>query len=581
MARIRLLDSRTIDRIAAGEVVERPASVVKELVENALDAGAKRIEIETERGGVASIVVRDDGSGMGPEDAAMCVERHATSKIETDRDLAAVTSFGFRGEALPSIAAVAKLRLTTSDGTSAEAVRVEVDWGGRKRLEPAAGPRGTEVRVEALFEKTPARRKFLKTPEAESREIARVVTRAAIANPAVAFSLRSDGREALAAAPAAGPSERIVQIFGAETVGDLLPFSATSGEYRLNGWVTRGAITFASRRLQFLFVNGRPVVDRGVMRAIQEAARNSIRTARHPGVFLFFSAPAGGVDVNVSPSKTEVRFSAASEIYRLVFHGIGSALEAGKDARRLAPVSGGPASDFSVAEARQVYAAPPAPNTRRPGRMLRLEVDAPGQGPPAVVEVEVEQGGPIEAIGQYDSSFLLAAGESGLLVIDQHAAHERVLYERICERSRKGSRLAQALLEPAVFEASPEEALQIEQLGEELDEAGFSVEARSGRVFAIATVPAEASGRDAARMLRDILAVVGAPGRGPDIRRDRIAATVACRSAITVHHRLSREEMNRLLADWTRCRDRFTCPHGRPSVLSLSDADLYTFFKRS
>jgi DNA mismatch repair protein MutL len=579
MPLIRLLDSRTIDRIAAGEVVERPASVVKELVENAIDAGASRIDVETSGGGVVSIRVRDDGCGMSRDDAALAVERHATSKIASEADLPGVRTLGFRGEALPSIASVARLTLTTSDGSGPEGTRVAIEHGGARSVSPASRPRGTDVLVEDLFGRTPARRKFLKTPEAETREIARAVTRAALARPDVAFTLRTDGREILAAPPAVDRAARAIRLFGAETLGELLPFKARSGPLSLSGLVTRGSVTFPTRRLQYLHVNGRSVADRGVSRAIAQAAKEAIRTDRHPGVFLFLEAPEGAVDVNVSPSKTEVRFERPSEVFRLVFHTLVSALAAGKEERRLVPVP--PSSDFSVAEAREVYAAPPGPRPAGTGggRKLRLEIETPGESP-TVVEVEASGRPTARVLAQFDESFLVVEAESGLWIVDQHAAHERVLYEKMKDRAAQNRSFSQALLTPALWEASAEEALAVSESREEIAALGFDLEERSGNVFAISAVPPELSGRDPAGLLRDVLAAGGRDDRDPERRRDRMTATVACRSAVTIHHHLAAAESDRLLLDWLKCRDRFTCPHGRPVVLSLSDGDLLTFFRR-
>ncbi|HLN79568.1 MAG TPA: DNA mismatch repair endonuclease MutL, partial [Thermoanaerobaculia bacterium] len=316
MPRIHRLTSEVIDRIAAGEVVERPASVVKELVENALDAGATRVDVEVDGGGIARILVRDDGSGMSAEDARLALERHATSKISSDGDLAGVASFGFRGEALPSIASVSKLTLTTSDGSSPEAVRLIVDYGRAAAEEPAARPRGTDVLVENLFARTPARRKFLASPEAEGRVAAAAVTRAALSHPAVAFSLRSRGRETLDAPSAVDRAARILQLFGRETLGELEVFEARAGDLKVVGYVTRGSVTFPNRRYQYLFVNGRPVEDRALSRAILQASRDAIRTDRHPAVFLYLSAKAGAVDVNVSPAKTQVKFADGGTAFR-------------------------------------------------------------------------------------------------------------------------------------------------------------------------------------------------------------------------------------------------------------------------
>jgi DNA mismatch repair protein MutL len=575
MARIAVLPDVLVDQIAAGEVVERPASVVKELVENALDAGASRIDVEIAGGGVASILVRDDGGGMSREDAALAVERHATSKIANEEDLPRVRTLGFRGEALPSIASVARLTLTTSDGAGPEGTRVAIDHGGEKTVAPAGRPRGTDVLVEDLFARTPARRKFLKTPEAEAREIARAVTRAALARPDVAFTLRSNGRELIAAPRAVDRAARAIRLFGAETLGALLPFEARSGSLTLSGFVTRGSVTFPTRRFQFLHVNGRSVSDRGVSRAVAEAAREAIRTDRHPGAFLYLEVPDGAVDVNVSPAKTEVRFAQPSEVFRLVFHTLLSSLAAGKEERRLVPVP--PPADFSVAEARSVYAAPPE-NRPGSGRHLRLEIESPGESA-TVVEVETSGRPTARVLAQFDESFLVVEAESGLWIVDQHAAHERVLYERMKDRASQNRAFSQALLTPALWEASAEEALAVGEVREELERLGFDVEERSGNVFAISGVPPELAGRDAVALLREVLEP-SAGERDPGRRRDRLMATVACRSAVTIHHRLAPAESDRLLQDWLKCRDRFTCPHGRPVVLSLSDGDLLTFFRR-
>ncbi|HWC64785.1 MAG TPA: DNA mismatch repair endonuclease MutL, partial [Thermoanaerobaculia bacterium] len=496
-------------------------------------------------------------------------------KIANEEDLPRVRTLGFRGEALPSIASVARLTLTTSDGSGPEGTRVAIDHGGEKTVAPAARPRGTDVRVEDLFARTPARRKFLKTPEAEAREIARAVTRAALARPDVAFTLRSNGRELIAAPPAVDRAARAIRLFGAETLGALLPFEARSGSLTLSGFVTRGSVTFPTRRFQFLHVNGRSVSDRGVSRAIAEAAREAIRTDRHPGAFLYLDVPEGAVDVNVSPAKTEVRFAQPSEVFRLVFHTLLSSLAAGKEERRLVPVP--PPADFSVAEARGVYAAPPE-NRPGTGRRLRLEIESPGETS-TVVEIEASGRPTARVLAQFDESFLVVEAESGLWIVDQHAAHERVIYERMKDRASQNRAFSQALLTPALWEASAEEALAVGEVREELAQLGFDVEERSGNVFAISGVPPELAGRDAAALLREVLEP-SAGERDPGRRRDRLMATVACRSAVTIHHRLAPAESDRLLQDWLKCRDRFTCPHGRPVVLSLSDGDLLTFFRR-
>ncbi len=585
MARVHKLSSAVIDRIAAGEVVERPASVVKELVENALDAGAARIDVEIDGGGIARILVRDDGSGMSSEDARLALERHATSKISSDEDLAAVSSYGFRGEALPSIASVSALTVTTSDSASGEAVRIRSDFGTPPVAEPAARPRGTDVLVENLFAKTPARRKFLSSPEAEGRAAAAAVTRAALTNSSVAFSLRSSGRELLDAPAAVDRSARILQVFGRETLGELEPFEARSGALRVSGFVTRGSVTFASRRFHYLFANGRPIEDRSLARAIGQASRDAIRTDRHPAVFLFLTAEPGALDVNVSPSKTQVRFADSGTAYRLVYHAVQSALLSGKEERRLKPVPAGPFEASRVGEASAPYPAgegagagpssvpPPsiAGSGIGPSEMRSSDPATPAERrPPETVP-----------IGQYRESFILASGPEGLLVIDQHAAHERVLYERIRDRIASGRLLSQRLLVPALFEATPEEAETLALREPDLEAAGFEIAPMSGRSFGISALPAEALSRTPAEMLREALARLAETGTADEgERRDRMAAGIACRSAVTIRYHLAPEEIRRLVSDWMRCEDRFTCPHGRPVVLSMSEEELEKYFHR-
>ena len=573
MPKIHRLASEVIDRIAAGEVIERPSSVVKELLENALDAGATRVDVEVDGGGIARILVRDDGCGMSGEDARLALERHATSKISSDSDLTTVTSYGFRGEALPSIASVSRLTLTTSEGASPEAVRLQIEYGRPAVEEPAARPRGTDVLVEGLFARTPARRKFLASPEAEGRAAAAAVMRAALSHPSVAFSLRSRGRETLDAPSAVDRAARILQLFGRETLGELEAFEARAGALKVMGYVTRGSATFPSRRFQYLFVNGRPVEDRALSRAVLQASRDAVRTDRHPAVFLYVTAGPGAVDVNVSPAKTQVRFADAGTAFRLVYHAVQSALVAGKEERRLKPVP----AEAHVAEARGDYGddSTPAP---APGSPVGLPPVPKPEAPPAPAERKPPE---LVPIGQHRESFLVASGPDGLLVIDQHAAHERILYERIRDRVASGRVLSQRLLLRALFEATPEEAETLAARYEDLSAAGFEVEPMSGRSYAIAALPAEATDREPAETLREVLDGLAETGDwDPARRRDRLAAALACRSAVTIRYHLAPEEIRRLLADWMKTDDRFTCPHGRPVVLLTTDEDLEKYFKR-
>ncbi len=573
MPRIHRLASTVIDRIAAGEVVERPASAVKELVENALDAGASRVDVEIDGGGVDRILVRDDGSGMSPEDARLSLERHTTSKIATDEELARVTTHGFRGEALPSIASVSRLTLTTSDGSSPEAVRLRVEYGGRICEEPAPRPRGTDVLVESLFARTPARRKFLGSPDAEARAVAAAVTKAALASHAVAFSLRSNGRETLDAPAAVDRGARILQVFGRATLGELEAFEARSGPLRVQGYATRGSVTFPSRRYQYLFVNGRPVEDRALSKAIAQASRDAIRLDRHPALFLFLTAEPGAVDVNVSPAKTQVRFADAATAFRLVYHAVHSALLAGKEERRLRPVPSGSAVAEPAAPYRDPFAGAPGPPVGLPD----LPAETAAAPAPPVEKKHPE----IVPIGQHRESFILATGPEGLLIIDQHAAHERTLYERIRDRIASGRVLSQRLLLRVLFEATPEETQTLSARSDDLAAAGFEVEPMSGSSWAIAALPAEATDREPAETLRVALQSLADLGSADaPLRRDRLAASLACRSAVTIRYHLAPEEIRHLVADWAKTQDRFTCPHGRPVALSMTEEELEKYFKR-
>ncbi|MBC8646948.1 MAG: hypothetical protein H7X85_07275 [Thermoanaerobaculia bacterium] len=358
-------------------------------------------------------------------------------------------------------------------------------------------------------------------------------------------------------------------MFGRETLGELEPLDARAGPLRLTGYATRGPVTFPSRRYQFLFVNGRPVEDRSLSKAILQASRDAIRTDRHPAVFIFLTADPGAVDVNVSPAKTQAKFADAGTAYRLVYHALHSALLSGKEERRLRSVP----SESEIAEARDGYAAAGG----SPGPPVGVPAPARPEPPPPQ-EKKIPD---IVAIGQHRGSYILASGPEGLLIIDQHAAHERTLYERIRDRIASGRVLSQKLLIRALFEAAPDEVETLASRFEDLQAAGFEIEPMSGRSYAIAALPAETTDRDPGETLREALAGLAEAGTGDEAhRRDRLAASLACRSAVTIRYHLAPEEIRRLLADWSRTSDRFTCPHGRPVVLLMTEEDLEKFFKR-
>ncbi len=599
MPRVQVLPGPLIDQIAAGEVVERPASVVKELVENALDAGATAVTVEADGGGVARLAVSDDGCGMEPEDALLALERHATSKVRTLDDLVRVATLGFRGEALPSIASVSRLVLTTSPDGSGLGSEVVAERGGAPRLRPARHPMGTRVVVEDLFGNVPARRKFLKSPEAELRAIARTVTALALSRPDVLFVLRSGERELLRLAPARDAGVRLAEVLGRDAAGRIVPVVFSSHGLSLAGAVTAPGLTYASRAHQWLFVNGRAARDATAQHAAQLAAREALRDDRFPGFALFLSSPPEACDVNVHPQKHEVRFRDPGAVHSVVHRGLLAALTAGKGAEELrgdllrvpVPVeagwgAGAPASGTAASALAETLGAW--------GEGALLPAPAAGAARSsyaASASAAVESGSPLGALrllGQYRDSYLLAEGEDGLVVIDQHVAHERVRYERIRAALDSATTASQALLVPETFEASVEEAAAFERAEPLLLAAGFGVAALSGRLLAVTAAPASLPAAAAVPALREFLnslAAVpegaGTAGSAAERARDALAASIACRGAVTVNRRLAPEEATRLLTDLVGCRDPYTCPHGRPIFLTLAHGELLKRFRRT
>ncbi|HEY3349564.1 MAG TPA: DNA mismatch repair endonuclease MutL [Thermoanaerobaculia bacterium] len=600
---VRVLPSALVDQIAAGEVVERPASAVKELVENALDAGARRIAVEVEGGGVARISVVDDGSGMGPEDAALALERHATSKIRSFEDLTRVATMGFRGEALPSIASVSRLVLTTAPDDSGLGTEVVADRGAPPSIRPARHPKGTRVLVEELFGAVPARRKFLKSAEGELRAVVRALTTLALANPSVTFTLRAGERLLLDLPAATDAAARFREILGDSLPIAPLPVDFAHGGMKLAGAVTPPDVTFASRANQWLFVNGRAIKDATAAHAAALAAREVLRSDRHTGFALFLTCDPAACDVNVHPQKLEVRFREPNVVHSLVHRGLVAALTAGKGAvavegeafggreegrREDFFESGrGEGSGAWLGEGPARYGA----GAGRYGADTRTLLDAiaPGLSPSSYSEENSSSFsssplGSLRLLGQYRDSFLVAESEEGLVLIDQHVAHERVRYERFLARLEAASPASQALLTPLTFEAKPEEAALLARSDDLLASAGFAVSELSGRTFLVTAAPADVRASAVVPALRDFLdrlaALPDGSAAAPALRREALAASLACRGAITIHHRLAPAEAARLLADLAACRDPWTCPHGRPILLSFADAEIEKRFGR-
>ncbi len=596
MARIAVLPDVLVDQIAAGEVVERPASVVKELVENALDAGAARVDVTIEGGGIALLAVSDDGCGMDPEDARLALERHATSKVRTAEDLGRIGSLGFRGEALPSIASVSRLVLTTSPDASGLGTEVVADRGAEPVVRPVRQTKGTRVVVEDLFGNVPARRKYLKSQDAEQRAIVKTLTALALSRPEVAFTLRAGERELLALPAAPSALDRFVEVMGRGSLPGALPVSYAYGGMSLAGAVSPPETTFASRTFQWLYVNGRAARDGSVAHAARLAAEEALLGERNPAWVLFVTCPPEKVDPNVHPQKSEVRFLEPSSVHSLVHRGLREALTEGKSATALPasvlsgpfarPASWGDAPPAATALAESLGLWDVAGNVPAPFALQAAH--AVWEGAPSAAAVPSPVGS-LRLLGQYRESYLVAEGADGLVLVDQHVAHERVRFERIRDRLEGQGLASQTLLSPVTFEAAPEEAHALSRADAVLSSAGFSVSELSGRLFVVSAAPADCPAEKVVGVLRDLLgrlsdaAETGSSGSAESVSkmRDALAASLACRGAITVNRRLAPEEAARLLSDLATCRDPWTCPHGRPILLTLAHAEVRKRFGRS
>ncbi len=581
MSRIQILPPEEADRIAAGEVVERPASVARELVENALDAGARRIEVEAVRGGLQRLRVADDGEGMGPEDAVLALRRHATSKIRSLEDLSRASTLGFRGEALPSVAAVSRLELLTSDGESG--VRVRVEGGRVLGSEPAARARGTTVTVDDLFFNTPARRKFLRSPAAELARISEALLPEILARPAIAFRFRSDGRETLDVPPGEDRAGRAAALWGAELAAALIPFRREAGGRCVHGFLSGPGQTRATRRHWYLFVNGRPVRDRVLIHAAGAGLEGALPRGRYPVLLLFLEVSPAEVDVNVHPAKSEVRFAEPGRIHTLVSGALAGAVRpaayipAGPRPSTLLgepPPAGGGAG-----EGRQPDALPP-----RAGRLFTPaelpERPAPGSAP---VPGEVA---PV-VLAQYRDCFIVAHDAGSLFLVDQHVAHERILYEELRDQWRQGVPARQALLFPQTVELEPGAADGLEPALEQLGALGFDLERFGGNAFLVRQVPQALAPGRVEQAFRDLAALLasgpeegGEPRQAEDLLHHRLAATIACHAAVKIHFPLTREKMEDLLRRLFICREPLTCPHGRTVVTRWPHEEILRAFGR-
>lgn len=694
MGRIRVLPDQVANQIAAGEVVDRPASVVKELLENALDAGAKRIRVEVEAGGRKLIRVTDDGHGMNRDDALLAFERHATSKLRTADDLLSIATLGFRGEALPSIASVARVLLETREPNSAAGTRVEIAGGKILTVEDAAAPEGTSISIQDLFFNTPARRKFLRAESTELSHVTALVTHYALVHPEKYFELLSASHTLLQAPPVNRASERIYQIFGADTLAQLLPVAAElplekaglpepppwkvdpdepkrePGSLRMSGFYSKPELQKLNRNSIYIFVNKRLIRDRLLLHAISEAYRNIIPPTSFPVVLLFLEMPPEEVDVNVHPAKTEVRFRQQNVIHDFVRDSLRTALMAARPAASfVAALENGPLASPSLIPSpasrlpqtdevpqqipepqivgnRPLIADGPVPGVHEPVFQLMPLMPPPepgklpfgvwaeeGFGPESTVEnwsqaavsmlnplvnqglaesqalspaagaaQEVARGAAgtellrdqtnlnhlagLRPLGQLRDSFIVAVDEDGLWIIDQHVAHERILFEKILASREVEAMQRQRLLMPLLVDLQPWQMTVFAEIADELDKNGFEAEPFGPRTLAVKAAPVGLEGAELQRMLTEVIESVGGTGsdsgRTQDLAtlRGKIAASIACHSAIKVNTPLESQKMDWLLKELSKTRFPTSCPHGRPIALRYSWKEIQRAFQR-
>jgi len=606
---IRRLSERVVNRIAAGEVIERPAAAVKELVENAIDAGARRVAVTLDGGGIERIAVTDDGCGMAPDDLRLAVERHCTSKLADDT-LVRIATLGFRGEALPSIGAAARLCLTSRPGPDGEAWRLRVEGGQVGEPEPVSGPAGTQVLVEDLFFATPARRKFLKSPRVESGHAETVVRRLALAAPHVAMRLEIDGRVVLDL-PAQDRAARVAALLADEGGDGMLAVEGRRDDLALSGFACGPAVHRATANAQYLVVNGRPVADPVLRTAVRVAYRHVMEQGRHAVVALFLEIPPDRLDVNVHPAKTELRFADAAGVRALVIGTLGRALGQGAGMAGVRPdmlsrpspgariwyppeMPGGaspasPPSPAGFAEGRlplgqspstRVLPAPPVPEPRPPDALLP---GAPGDE--SMPSGSFPLGAPVAQV--LDTYVIAVADDGSLVLIDQHAAHERLTHEALREQYLAGTIRSQRLLLPEVVDLPSREAERLLACAESLSAFGLEIEPFGGRAVLLRAVPALLGQPDARALLRDLADELSAdelaaPSEAASLsgRLDAVIARMACHGSIRAGRRLTAEEMSHLLRQMEATPRAATCSHGRPTYLKLSRAEIERLFGR-
>jgi len=572
---IKVLDKATIDQIAAGEVVERPASVVKELVENALDAGSTQISVETRGGGISLIRVTDNGNGIPSEEATLAFERHATSKINSSKDLQNISSLGFRGEALPSIVAVAEVEMVTGADGEASGTFISLEGGLVTHQKSQARTRGTTITVRNLFRRVPARLKFLKSIATEAGHVANVVSQYALAYPEVAFSLAVDGRESLRTSGRGKLVDAIIDVYGVETAGKMMSVegeqeiwrssSAQEQDTRIKvaGMVGSPELGRTGRGYLSFFVNRRWVSSRILSVAVEEAYSGLLMTGKHPIAVIDISIPASEVDVNIHPAKSEVKFRNDGDVFRAVQRAVRHSLVAQMPVPRIDDVAA-PYSAPSSHALEQLWGRPPGDAKSTP---------AEEAAPLLVASLPV-----LRVVGQVMSRYIVAEGPDGLYLIDQHAAHERIRFDRLLRQREMKKPEVQGLLEPSTLEVTPRQDAVMRSCLEYLMDFGFALESFGERTYLVRTVPALVAGDDWPSMLKELLDALS--GEEKSQWEEKIVASIACHGAIKSGQTLSDDEMRALVRQLEQTASPHTCPHGRPTVIRLSAAQLEREFGR-
>jgi DNA mismatch repair protein MutL len=576
---VHRLPDDLVNKIAAGEVVERPASVVKELVENALDAGARSVHVEIEEGGVRLVRVRDDGHGMSRADAEMALERHATSKLQSFEDLQSIATHGFRGEALPSIAAVSELVLRTRAEGDPGGTEVAVAHGRRQHLRDAGHPRGTTVEVRDLFGAVPARRKFLRAASTEAAHVAEALTALALARPGTGFSLKSGGRILVETPPVDGLAARLYQIFGAPLLEDVVPVERGTEGATVRGFVSRPDRPRPPRPNLRLFVNGRAVRDRALSKAVLEAYRATGGGDRGFEAFVFVEVPPHMVDVNVHPAKTEVKFADPRTVFAAVERAVRAALSEG--AREAPRVTTGDAVASSAERAVAAFLEGGRSPSARPLWGAPGGASLVADAGPAAAPLEAPS--PV-VLGQHRLVYIVASDGDELLLVDQHTAHERVRFESLLERAGRHAVESQGLLEPLVLDLAPALLPVLDAHVGALRELGYDVEPFGGGATRVRAVPAilgtRGPGPALERLLRE-LKEREAPDWTVAGTRDRVAATLACHSAVRAGQALNLDQMTAIVRDVFRTAHPTLCPHGRPTMVRIPRDELSRWFGRT